>query len=241
MLNICLQSINRNCIGDIVMEKSENIDALAKALSGLQGEVKDIIRENQGYGYKYGDLSQVLEVDRPLLSKYNLALPQFCESEVISESYVIVKIHSTLMHESGQWMASTLCFPVTGGPKLSLAQNMGIVITYGRRYARCSLLGIAQTDNDAADLALSSSEKHNTGQTKHYNSAKLPDKPNVVTPMQKATKAQVDEIIGLVLDFDIPDDTVQKWNDYYNIDNFEDLTESQATGLIAKIKEKYGQ
>jgi hypothetical protein len=80
------------------MNKSENIEALAGALSKLQGEIKDASKDQKGYGYNYADLSTFLEIGRPLLSKHHLAVSQLCGS-----SSDKVSLETVLMHESGQW------------------------------------------------------------------------------------------------------------------------------------------
>lgn len=126
------------------MNKSENIDLLASALSKLQGEITDVTKDKKGYGYQYADLSQILDISRPMLSKHKLAISQLCGS-----AHDKVTVETVLMHESGQWISSTIEMGVQEGKGMSLAQAVGSVITYARRYALASIIGIAQIDNDA--------------------------------------------------------------------------------------------
>ena len=127
------------------MNKSENIDQIATALSALQGEIKDVYKDKTGHGYKYADLSTVLEIVRPLLSKHKLAVTQLCGSA--DEK---VSVETVLMHSSGQWLSSIIEMAAEKGARRSLAQDVGNVITYARRYALAAIIGVAQTDNDAA-------------------------------------------------------------------------------------------
>lgn len=127
------------------MQKSESIAKLAIALSKLQGEVTDAHKGVQGYGYKYADLAGVLEIARPLCLKYELAVSQLCTSGVDG-----VGVTTILMHASGEWISSDLLMPLTSAKGGNAAQAAGAIITYARRYSLAAILGITQTDNDAA-------------------------------------------------------------------------------------------
>lgn len=134
------------------MNKSETIGALSAALSKLQGEIQNLHKDTQGYGYKYVELSSVLDVTRPLCAKYELSIVQLCCNTI--EEYTVkpevVGIETVLMHSSGEWISSAFFMPVQAGKGMSLAQAAGSVTTYCRRYALAAMLGIAQTDNDAS-------------------------------------------------------------------------------------------
>ena len=128
------------------MKQSESIAALAASLSALQGELSHVGKNSHGYGYDYADLAAVLDVARPLLAKHGLALAQYpAESDGDC-----VALESILMHSSGEWISSRYTMTVEQGKGMSKAQAVGSVITYARRYALTAILGIAQTDNDAA-------------------------------------------------------------------------------------------
>ena len=127
------------------MNKSDEIKDLASALSKLQGEIVDASKDKKGYGYNYADLSQVLDITRPLLSKYGLSVTQLLYSELDS-----MGVETCLLHESGQWISSRASIVVERGKGMILAQSAGSVVTYLRRYALAALVGICQTDNDAS-------------------------------------------------------------------------------------------
>jgi hypothetical protein len=126
------------------MLKSETIEKLASALSKLQGKITDVSKDKKGYGYNYADLSQVLDIARPLLAENGLSVTQLLYSN--GER---MGVETCLMHESGQWVSSRASMVVERGKGMSLAQSAGSVVTYLRRYALAALVGVCQTDNDA--------------------------------------------------------------------------------------------
>ena len=93
-----------------MLNKSPSITNLIKALSVLQGELKDSSKNavNPHYKSKYSDLSEVLGNLRPLLAKHQLALSQFPSFE-----NGIVSVTSLLAHASGEWIESTASAPAT--------------------------------------------------------------------------------------------------------------------------------
>ncbi len=127
------------------MNKSDTIGQLGLALSKMQGEISDVHKDKQGYGYKYADLSSVLDIARPLCAKYELSISQLCTNSADQ-----VGVETMLAHSSGEWISSSFLMPVTANKGMSPAQAAGSVITYARRYALAAILGIAQTDDDAS-------------------------------------------------------------------------------------------
>ena len=62
-----------------------------------------------------------------------------------------IKLTTTLAHGSGEWIASD--WPVCPLSDLSSPRRMGAALTYARRYALFTLVGIAGEDDlDAPDL-----------------------------------------------------------------------------------------
>lgn len=137
-----------------MMNKSEVINELAASLSKLQGEISDVFKDKKGYGYNYADLSSILEEARPLLAKHGLSIAQLPAS-----AHDKVVLETLLMHSSGQWVSSTIEMGVERGKGMSLAQAVGSVITYARRYALAAMLGISQTDDDATSRQVEVSNK----------------------------------------------------------------------------------
>lgn len=126
------------------MKQSENIEHLALALSNLQGELEDVYKGAQGYGYNYADLSSVLSLLRPLLQKNGLSIAQPVSGDAGS-----ISITTMLLHSSGQYISSTVAINIdVSNKKMNSLQAAGSTITYLRRYSLMSLIGLAATDDD---------------------------------------------------------------------------------------------
>jgi hypothetical protein len=113
---------------------------LFKALAAFQQEVPVIHKGTQGYGYSYADLPKIFEVINPLLQKHGLGFTQLINGQTI----VTVLFHS----ESGEQIDSQTDIPQGVQLKgMNDFQVLGSAITYLRRYALSSILGIV-TDKD---------------------------------------------------------------------------------------------
>lgn len=128
------------------MDRSENINELAAALNKAQGEIKPAIKDanNPFFKSRYADLAAVYDVCREPLSKNGLSITQHPSAEDNK-----VTVESIVMHTSGQWMGSRL----TITSKDFTPQGIGSAITYARRYALSSILGIASEEDDDANKA----------------------------------------------------------------------------------------
>lgn len=121
--------------------KKENI---YKSLSSFQQECKVIHKGTKGYGYSYADLPAIFEVIMPILKKYNLGFTQLIDG---------TELRTILFHtKTGDTIESCAAIPQDVEMKgMNTFQVYGSAITYFRRYALSSLLGIiTDKDNDAA-------------------------------------------------------------------------------------------
>lgn len=114
-----------------------------KALSNFQQECPVIHKGTNGYGYTYADLPQILEVINPLLKKHGLGFTQL----LTEDGLLTVIFHA----ESGECIEGTCPIPTTTLKGMNDYQSFGSGITYYRRYALSSALGIVtDKDTDAA-------------------------------------------------------------------------------------------
>ncbi len=124
------------------MMQSENIGAIAKALAEAQAELENPIKTKTAkagtYSYKYADLADVLDKDRPVLAKHGIAVTQ--PTFVVDD---ILMIRTQLSHSSGEWMSSDYPVCRINGDH----QKMGGAMTYARRYSYCSMIGVAADDD----------------------------------------------------------------------------------------------
>lgn len=124
------------------MNKSESIKELAAALSKAQSEMHGAKKDstNPFFKSKYADLTSCWEACREPLTKNGLSITQ---TTSFTETHGMVLI-TTLLHSSGEWMASEL--PIR--PVKDDLQGLGAAITYLRRFALCAIVGITQDDDD---------------------------------------------------------------------------------------------
>jgi hypothetical protein len=138
---------------------SETVAALAAALAKAQAELINpeksltaIIRTGRpGEGvrsFRYAPLSSGLDIVRKTLGQHEIATLQ---TTAIDQAVGMVNLTTTLAHASGEWIASD--WPVCPIAETANPQRMGAALTYARRYALFTLVGIAGEDDlDAPDL-----------------------------------------------------------------------------------------
>ncbi len=85
---------------------------------------------------------------RKTLSQHEIATVQ---TTAIDQTAGIVNLTTVLAHSSGEWIASD--WPVCAISETATPHRMGAALTYARRYALFTLVGIAGEDDiDAPDL-----------------------------------------------------------------------------------------
>jgi hypothetical protein len=116
---------------------------LFKSLAEFQQEVPTIHKATQGYGYTYADLPKIFEVINPLLKKHGLGFTQLINGTEL----ITIVFHV----ESGETIESKTAIPQNVALKgMNDFQVLGSAITYLRRYALSSILGIvSDKDTDA--------------------------------------------------------------------------------------------
>ncbi len=138
---------------------SPSIAALAGALAKAQIELTNpekslvgMIEPQRGEGsarqFRYAPLSSGLEIVRKTLGQHEIATVQ---TTAIDQAAGIVNLTTVLAHSSGEWIASD--WPVCAIAETARPHRMGAALTYARRYALFTLVGIAGEDDlDAPDL-----------------------------------------------------------------------------------------
>jgi ERF superfamily protein len=99
--------------------------------------------------FHYAPLCSGLDIVRKTLGRYEIATVQ---TTAVDATAGIVNLTTTLAHASGQWIASD--WPVCSVAEIASPQRMGAALTYARRYALFTLVGIAGEDDvDAPDIS----------------------------------------------------------------------------------------
>jgi ERF superfamily len=138
---------------------SENVAAIATALAKAQTELsnpeKAMIgtiyntRTDSQQSFRYASLSSGLDIIRKALGSHQIAIAQTTDIDRASGT---VNLTTILLHTSGEWISSD--WPVCQLSETSAPRRMGAALTYARRYALFTMVGIAGEDDlDAPDIA----------------------------------------------------------------------------------------
>ena len=140
-----------------MQRSSESIAALAAALAKAQielenpekiliGSIETRDRNAPERLFRYASLASGLEIVRKTLGQHEIATIQ---TTAIDEATGNVNLTTVLAHASGEWIASD--WPVCPISETATPHRMGAALTYARRYALFTLVGIAGEDDlDAA-------------------------------------------------------------------------------------------
>ena len=138
---------------------SESIGTIAAALAKAQAEltnpekslvatIRSAFPREGDRTFRYAPLSSGLDIVRKGLGRYEIATIQ---TTAIDKDAGLLRLTTVLAHSSGEWISSE--WPVCSIADMASAQRMGAALTYARRYALFTLVGIAGEDDlDAPDL-----------------------------------------------------------------------------------------
>jgi ERF superfamily len=138
---------------------SESIGGIATALAKAQAEltnpekslvgtIRSPFQREDDRTFRYAPLSSGLDIVRKILGKHEIATVQ---ATSIDKEAGLVRLSTVLAHASGEWISSD--WPVCPVSEMIAPHRMGAALTYARRYALFTLVGIAGEDDlDAPDL-----------------------------------------------------------------------------------------
>ena len=142
-----------------MQRSSETIGTIAAALAKAQAELvnpeKSLVATIRPDGpgqaersFRYAPLSSGLDIVRKTLGQHEIATVQ---TTAIDNEAGLIRLTTILAHSSGEWMSSE--WPVCPVSETAAPHRMGAALTYARRYALFTLVGIAGEDDlDAPDL-----------------------------------------------------------------------------------------
>jgi hypothetical protein len=142
-----------------MQRSSESIGAIAGALAKAQIElanpeksltatIRSPFPRESDRSFRYASLSSGLDLVRKSLGRHEIATVQ---TTSIDEAAGLIRLTTTLAHSSGEWVSSD--WPVCSVSETATPHRMGAALTYARRYALFTLVGIAGEDDlDAPDL-----------------------------------------------------------------------------------------
>jgi hypothetical protein len=137
---------------------SESVAAIATALAKAQTELSNPekamvgtvynVRSDSPQSFRYASLSSGLDIVRKALGGQQIAIAQTTD---IDRANGMVNLTTVLLHTSGEWISSD--WPVCQISETSAPRRMGAALTYARRYALFTMVGIAGEDDlDAPDV-----------------------------------------------------------------------------------------
>ncbi len=142
-----------------MQRSSESIGAIAAALAKAQVEltnpekslvatVRSPFPREGDRTFRYASLASGLDLVRKALGKHEIATVQ---TTSIDHESGLIRLTTVLAHSSGEWVSSD--WPVCPVGETAAPHKMGAALTYARRYALFTLVGIAGEDDlDAPDL-----------------------------------------------------------------------------------------
>src|SRR5262249_33025039 len=143
----------------IAHSSSESIGTIAAAVAKAQAEltnpkkslvatIRSPFHREGDRTFRYAPLSSGLDIVRKSLGRHEIATIQ---TTAIDKDAGLLRLTTLLAHSSGEWISSE--WPVCQITDIASAQRMGAALTYARRYALFTLVGIAGEDDlDAQDL-----------------------------------------------------------------------------------------
>jgi len=185
-----------------MQRSSPSIAALATALAKAQTELAnpeksltDTIEPQGGEGgprqFRYAPLSSGLEIVRKTLGQHEIATVQ---TTAIDQAAGVVNLTTVLAHASGEWIASD--WPVCPIAETERPHRMGAALTYARRYALFTLVGIAGEDDlDAPDLISPSQPISGRERRPNRGNGRLDGKSSKLaarTPLARPPKPTID-------------------------------------------------
>lgn len=160
-------------------QSSETVSKIAGALAKAQAELENpeksltatiapTFPREECRTFRYASLASGLEIVRKCLSKHEIATVQ---ATAIESDAGLIKLTTTLLHTSGEWISSD--WPVCPATETAAPHRMGAALTYARRYALFTLVGIAGEDDlDAPEPSAQTTSDQEQGKEKSSNSKK---------------------------------------------------------------------
>jgi hypothetical protein len=181
-----------------MQRSSESIAALAAALAKAQCQLTNpeksligSIKADEGNNssperlFRYASLASGLDIVRKTLGQQEIATVQ---TTAIDQASGTVNLTTVLAHASGEWIASD--WPVCAIADSEQPHRMGAALTYARRYALFTLVGIAGEDDlDAPDLLTPTAPTAHEGHRKGRGPARHSNGSGLGRPSQRPAKA----------------------------------------------------
>jgi hypothetical protein len=181
---------------------SESVGAIAGALAKAQAEIVNpeksltaIIQSpfpREGdRSFRYASLSSGLDLVRKSLGRHEIATVQ---TTSIDDAAGLIRLTTTLAHSSGEWVSSE--WPVCPVSETAAPHRLGAALTYARRYALFTLVGIAGEDDlDAPGLDAKAEPDRQIGPDRRAPSGHAQAGQNSMNILRRAPPARTTRVI----------------------------------------------
>ncbi len=203
------------------MQKSEQINELAKALCAAQQEMRHAIKDAKNPFFKsdYATLAAISDACLPALNKNGIAVTQ----TTTHSDNLHTALHTTLMHVSGQWISSE--YPVNPGKPDP--QSLGSALSYARRYSLAGIAGVVVGDDDGeAAMNRDAAEKPKSEKLQGVNSANA----------TKPTDAQIEQLKAAIKKSTWGDDDVLTYLDRMGMKKLKELNWFQFLKMLEMVE-----
>jgi len=166
---------------------------LFKAIADFQQEAPVLVKDTDGYGYKYVTFDHVVAQIKPLLKEFKLGFSQIIEGRGLTT----IIFHT----ESGDSIEGTAEIPDIDMKSMNKYQSFGAGITYFRRYALTSMLGLL-SDKDVDANIYKKEEVKVESKINAKAEAVSKAKAEVVSKAKVEGKPKKDVVTHITLDVD---------------------------------------
>lgn len=149
--------------------KRQSEVAFSEAFAQMQAEIPTIVEDKGGNGTTYATLETIVDITRPILNRHGFSVTFDVKTTMqetptkintkSGEAFIFLgfaRVVAVLRHKMGFSIntETVIPFDFSGSKNSNTAQAQGSAISYGKRYAYCSLLNITtrNADDDAQML-----------------------------------------------------------------------------------------
>jgi hypothetical protein len=162
-------AIPSECIASLAAALAKAQIELVNPEKSLIGTISSGDPKRAERAFRYASLSSGLDIVRKVLGQHEIATVQ---TTSVDQTAGIINLTTVLAHASGEWIASD--WPVCAVSETATPHRMGAALTYARRYALFTLVGIAGEDDlDAPDLITPTTQTSMTGSAPGRNNGRL--------------------------------------------------------------------
>lgn len=208
---------------------------LVKALCAAQAKIGDaeLNAKNPHFGSNYADFSSVRRACKGPLAESGLAVTQAPQ-----RGHQGWELHTTIWHVSGQWVRAVMPLKL----ERDNMQALGSALTYARRYALASLVGVAVDEEDDGERSIDRQKNPKKAEETRRNAVKArqnPAKGDISGPPKgpddPISDAQRTRLHTISTNFKVPAEAVKKIITAYGFTSSRDITGARYDEIVERV------